>query len=75
MEKMQEFNIKDEYKKLNKLIKNNKVKFSFYNSYFDLKLLEFCYNKADDTIELKFRDIMTERISELKELLAKKECK
>lgn len=68
---MEDIDIKKEYIIINKMIKENKIKFSFYNSSFPLELLEFCHNKVDNTIEVKFRDTMTERISELKEILAK----
>lgn len=68
---MEDNDIKKEYIIINKMIKENKIKFSFYNSSFPLELLEFCHNKIDNTIEVKFRDTMTERISELKEILAK----
>lgn len=68
---MEDIDIKNEYKNINKMIKENKIQFSFYNSSFPLELLEFCHNKVDNTIELKFRDIMTERMSELKDLLTK----
>lgn len=72
---MEDIDIKKQYKIINKMIKENKIKFSFYNSSFPLDLLEFCHNKVDDTVELKFRDIMTERISDLKEILTKIESK
>ena len=68
---MEDNDIKKEYIIINKMIKENKIKFSFYNSSFPLELLEFCHNKVDNTIEVKFRDTMTERISELKDILAK----
>lgn len=68
---MEDNDIKKEYIIINKMIKENKIKFSFYNSSFPLELLEFRHNKIDNTIEVKFRDTMTERISELKEILAK----
>jgi len=42
---------------LNRLINDNKITFSFYNnSLLDLDLLQICYNKTNDTIELEFRD-------------------
>ena len=41
---------------LNRLINDNKITFSFYNnSLLDLDLLQICYNKTNDTIELEFR--------------------
>ena len=41
---------------LNRLINDNKITFNFYNnSLLDLDLLQICYNKTNDTIELEFR--------------------
>ena len=38
---------------LNKLINDDRVKFKFYNNLLlDLDLLQICYNKTNDTIEL-----------------------
>lgn len=57
---------------LNKLINDNKITFSFYNnSLLDLDLLQICYNKTNNTIELEFRDIMGEYLEELKEVMKK----
>ena len=42
---------------LNRLINDNKITFSFYNNSL-LDLLQICYNKTNDTIELEFRDVM-----------------
>ena len=52
---------------LNRLINDNKITFSFYNnSLLDLDLLQICYNKTNDTIELEleFRDVMGEYLEE-----------
>ena len=58
---------------LNRLINDNKITFNFYNnSLLDLDLLQICYNKTNDTIELEFRDIMGEYLEELKEIMDKK---
>lgn len=52
---------------LNRLINDNKITFSFYNnSLLDLDLLQICYNKTNDTIELEFRDVMREYLEELR---------
>ncbi len=52
---------------LNRLINDNKITFSFYNnSLLDLDLLQICYNKTNDTIELEFRDVMREYSEELR---------
>ena len=59
---------------LNRLINDNKITFSFYNkSLLDLDLLQICYNKTNDTIELEFRDVLGEHLEELKEIMDKKE--
>ena len=56
------------YKLLNKLIKENKIKFDFYNGNNTLDLLQLIYNKKDDTIELEFRNIYAEYIEELRKI-------
>ena len=59
---------------LNRLINDNKITFSFYNnSLLDLDLLQICYNKTNDTIELEFRDIMGEYLKELRKIMDKKQ--
>jgi hypothetical protein len=55
---------------LNKLINDDRVKFKFYNnSLLKLDLLQICYNKTNNTLELKFRDIMGEHLKELREIM------
>lgn len=57
---------------LNKLINDSKITFSFYNnSLLDLDLIQICYNEANDTIELEFRDVMGEHLKELKKIIDK----
>ncbi len=59
---------------LNKLINDNKITFKFYNnSLLDLDLLQICYNKTNDTIELEFRDVMGEYLKELRKIMDKKQ--
>lgn len=61
------------YKQINKLVKDKKIKFSFYNtSRATLDLLQLCHNKVDNTIEIEFRDVMSEYIEELREIMNKK---
>ena len=62
---------------LNRLINDNKITFSFYNnSLLDLDLLQICYNKTNDTIELEFRDVMREYLRELRDIMSnRKNCK
>lgn len=72
-ENEEEINMEIFRKLLNRLINDNKITFSFYNnSLLDLDLLQICYNKTNDTIELEFRDIMGEYLEELKEIMDKK---
>lgn len=53
---------------LNTLINNNQIKFNFYNSYIMLDLLQCCYNKKENIIELNFRDTVKEHLEELEKL-------
>lgn len=54
---------------LEKLIKEDKIKFSFYNnSLLNLDLLQIYYNKHNDKIEMEFRDVMSEHLKELKNI-------
>ena len=69
--KKKELNIKDIYNDFNKLIKDEKIKFKFYNSSSKLEVLQICQNKSNNVIEVSFRNIQEEYISELKELLNK----
>lgn len=64
--------IKDNYNLINKLIKDNKIKFEYYNNrQVPLDLIQICHNKIEDTIELKFRNIMQEYLDEIKEITDK----
>lgn len=55
---------------LNKLINDDRVKFKFYNnSLLKLDLLQICYNKTNNTLELEFRDIMGEHLKEFREIM------
>lgn len=50
---------------LNKLINDDRVKFRFYNnSLLKLDLLQICYNRANNTLELEFRNVMEEYLEE-----------
>lgn len=61
------------YKQINKLVKEKKIKFSFYNSSrATLDLLQLCHNKVDNTIEIEFRDVMSEYIEELRNIMNRK---
>lgn len=57
---------------LERLIKEDKIKFSFYNnSLLKLDLLQIYYNKHEDRIEMEFRDVMVEHLIELRNLINK----
>ena len=57
------------YKQINKLVKDKKIKFSFYNSSrATLDLLQLCHNKVDNTIEIEFRDVIGDYLREWKEV-------
>lgn len=64
----------DNYNLINKLIKDNKIKFEYYNNkQVPLNLIQIYHNQIDDTIELKFRNIMQEYLDEIKEITNKNE--
>lgn len=68
--KQEQNDMKKVYDLLNKLIKDEKIKFKFYNRKIpSLDLLMLCHNKIDNTIEFLFRDVMAEHIVELKEIM------
>ena len=69
--KKEELNIKDVYNDFNKLVKDEKINFKFYNSSSKLEVLQICQNKSNNVIEVSFRNIQEDYISELKELLKK----
>ena len=56
------------YKQVYKWIKEGKVNFSFYNSYMPVEILQLYHDKNKGTVEVKIRDIIGDRIHELKEL-------
>lgn len=59
---------------LNKLINDDKIKFSFYNnSLLKLDLLQICHNKINNTLELEFRDVMGEHLEELRKIMENKQ--
>ena len=65
---LENIEMKKIYRLVNKLVKENKIKFGFYNSQKSLDLLQLCYNKVNDTIEIEFRDVMSEYIQELRRI-------
>ena len=72
-ENEEEFKMRNVSNLLTKLINEKKVRFKFYNnSLMELDLLQVCYNKSKDILELEFRDVMGEYLKELKEIADKK---
>lgn len=71
-ENEEELNMRNVSNLLTKLINEKKVRFKFYNnSLLELDLLQICYNKSKDILELEFRDVMGEYLKELKDILKK----
>ena len=55
---------------LERLVQEDKIKFSFFNnSLLNLDLLQIYYNKHEDKIEIEFRDVIGEYLRELKNIL------
>ena len=65
------FDMKEIHKLINNLIKEDRFKFRFYNSYNELELLQLCHNKVDNTIEFEFRNCMAEYLEEMKNIMNK----
>lgn len=54
---------------MNQLIREKKIEFGFYdNKLVKLELLQICYDKSKDRLEIEFRDVIGDYLSELKEL-------
>lgn len=54
---------------MNQLIREKKIEFGFYdNKLIKLELLQICYDKSKDRLEIEFRDVIGDYLSELKEL-------
>ena len=66
------FDMKEIYKLINGLIEENRLKFSFYNDFNKLELLQLCHNKVDNTIEFEFRNCMAEYLEEMKNIMSKR---
>lgn len=53
---------------MNQLIREKKIEFGFYdNKLIKLELLQICYDKSKDRLEIEFRDVIGDYLSELKE--------
>ena len=58
---------------MNQLIREKKIEFGFYdNKLIKLELLQICYDKSKDKLEIEFRDVMSEYIEELREIMNRK---
>ncbi len=54
---------------MNQLIREKKIEFGFYdNKLIKFELLQICYDKSKGKLEIEFRDVVGEYLSELKEL-------
>ena len=65
------FDMKEIHRLINNLIKEERLKFRFYNSYNELELLQLCHNKVENTIEFEFRNNMAEYLEEMKSIMNK----
>ena len=53
---------------MNQLIREKKIEFGFYdNKLIKLELLQICYDKSKDRLEIEFRDVVGEYLREMKE--------
>ena len=54
---------------MNQLIREKKIEFGFYdNKLAKLELLQICYDKSKDKLEIEFRDVVGEYLRELREM-------
>lgn len=54
---------------LNQLIREKKIEFGFYdNELIKLELLQICYDKSKDRLEIEFRDVVGEYLRELRKM-------
>ena len=53
---------------MNQLIRERKIEFGFYdNKLIKLDLLQICYDKSKDRLEIEFRDVVGEYLREMEE--------
>lgn len=58
---------------MNQLIREKKIEFGFYdNKLIKLELLQICYDKSKDRLEIEFRDVIGEQLKELEKILNNK---
>lgn len=56
---------------MNRLIREKKIEFGFYNNkLIELELLQICYDKSKDRLEIEFRDVICDYLRELKNTIA-----
>lgn len=66
----QKINLKKFGKTLNKLIKEEKVSFKFYNdTLLKLDVIQLVYDKKEEILELEFRNVIKEQVQELNRLI------
>lgn len=54
---------------MNQLIREIKIEFGFYdNKLIKLELLQICYDKSKDRLEIEFRDVIGDYLREWKEV-------
>lgn len=54
---------------MNQLIREKKIEFGFYdNELIKLELLQICYDKSKDRLEIEFRDVVGEYLRELRKM-------
>ena len=54
---------------MNQLIREKKIEFGFYNNkLIKLELLQICYDKSKDRLEIEFRDVVGEYLRELRKM-------
>lgn len=54
---------------MNQLIREKKIEFGFYdNELIKLALLQICYDKSKDKLEIEFRDVVGEYLRELRKM-------
>ena len=54
---------------MNRLIREKKIEFGFYdNKLIKLELLQICYDKSKDRLEIEFRDVVGEYLRELRKM-------
>lgn len=63
------YDMKELYKVLNKLIKEDRLKFYFNNNINKIELIKICHNRVEDTIEFEFRNNIAEYIEEMKQFI------